>query len=92
MYGKVELERLIIDVVRGLRDANMLDTLRAFDDRVLSRQPEHLFDTSADGSEPRFKPMVELLLRELAALGANASSPTHQREAHAAEAMHLAGF
>ena len=91
MYGKVQLERLIVDVVRTLRDAHMQDTLRAFNERVLSLEPEHLFD-APEGAEPHFKPMFELLLRELSALGTNTSLPLAVRQTRALEAMHLAGF
>jgi hypothetical protein len=70
----------------------MQDTLRAFDERVLSRPAELLFETPGDGSEPRFRPMFELLLRELAAVGANTSLPVAGRHARALEAMDLAGF
>jgi hypothetical protein len=92
VYGKVELERLIVDVVRTLRDAQMHQALCAFDERVLSREPEHLFDTPEDGSEPSFKPMVELLLRELMALGTATDSRLDRLETRALEAIHLAGF
>jgi hypothetical protein len=71
----------------------MQETLRAFGDRVLSRPVEALFDAPADGAEiPRFKPMVELLLRELADLSANSTLSLADRHASAVEAMHLAGF
>ena len=92
MYGRVQLERLMVEVVHTLRDAHMHDTLRAFDERLLSRPPEHLFEATPENSEPRFKPMVELLLRELAALGASSAMPVDNRHARAVEAMHLAGF
>jgi hypothetical protein len=92
VYRKLQLERLIVDVVHTLRDAQMQDTLRAFDERILSRHAEHLFEAAADGSEPRFRPMFELLLIELAALGASTSLPVADRHARAVEAMHLAGF
>jgi hypothetical protein len=92
VYGKLPHERLIVDVVHTLRDAQMPETLRAFDECVLSRPPEHLFEVSADGSEPRFRPMFELLLRELAAVAATTSLPVADRHARAVEAMHLAGF
>jgi hypothetical protein len=90
--GKVDLERLIVEVVHTLRDAHMPDTLRALDERVLSLQPEELFETADDGSESRFKPMLELLLRELTALGTSTSLSVVERETRALEAMHLAGF
>jgi hypothetical protein len=78
----------MVEVVRTLRDAHMQDTLRAFDDRVLSRAP-----ATAEGQEtPSFKPMVELLLHELAALSADDTLPVADRHARAIEAMELAGF
>ena len=92
MYGKIELERLIVDVVRTLRDARLQDTLHAFEVQVLSRPAADLVETPDDGSDPRFKPMVELLLRELASVGANQSLSPTKRHARAVEAMHLAGF
>jgi hypothetical protein len=83
----------MVEVVRTLRDAHMQDTLRAFDDRVLSRAPATLFDPAAEGQEtPSFKPMVELLLHELAALSADDTLPVADRHARAIEAMELAGF
>jgi hypothetical protein len=92
VYGKVQLERLIVEVVHALRDAHMQDALRAFDERVLSVPPEHLFEATADGAEPCFKPMFELLLRELAALATSTSMPVAARDRRALDAMHLAGF
>jgi hypothetical protein len=91
VHSKVQLERLIVDVVHTLRDAHMQDALRAFNERVLSLEPEYLFD-APEGAEPKFKPMFELLLRELAALATDTSLPLHDREIRATEAMHLAGF
>jgi hypothetical protein len=90
--GKVQLERLIVEVVHALRDAHMPEALRAFDERVLSVPLEHLFEATADGAEPSFKPMFELLLRELAALATSTSLPVAARDIRALEAMHLAGF
>lgn len=93
MNGKAELERLMVDVVRTLGAAQMQETLRAFDARVLSRDPADLFDTPEDAAEaPTFKPMVELLLRELAALSTDAELTPADRDARALEAMALAGF
>src|SRR3546814_1813488 len=51
--GKAELERLMVDVVRTLRAAQMLETLRAFDARVLSRDADELFDAPVDGRDGR---------------------------------------
>ena len=92
MERKVELERLIVDVVRTLRDANMHETLHVFDVRVLSLDPAHLFELSEDGSEPHFKPMLELLLRELTALASMTALTPTARHIRAVEVMHLAGF
>ena len=92
MYGKVELERVIVDVVRTLRDARLPETLHAFEIRVLSRPPADLVETPEDGSEPTFRPMVELLLLELAAVGTDGSLSPTERHTRAVEAMHLAGF
>jgi hypothetical protein len=41
---------------------------------------------------PRFKPMAELLLREIAALTADQTLSHADRHARAIEAMDLAGF
>lgn len=93
MYDNAELERLMVDAVRTLRDAQMHEALRAFDTRVLSRRPADLFEPSEAGEDAQvFKPMVELLLRELVALSSNPSLPLDQRHALALEAMELAGF
>jgi hypothetical protein len=90
---KAELERLMVDVVRMLRDAHMPETLRAFDERVLSRPADTLFEPVSDGVDTRcFKPMVELLLRELSALSTDARQPIADRHARAIEALDLAGF
>jgi hypothetical protein len=84
---------MMVDVVRTLRDAQMQETLRAFDARVLSRPANTLFESADEGVEtPRFKPMAELLLRELAALSADPTLPLADRHARAVEAMDLAGF
>lgn len=93
MQGKAELERLIVDVVRTLRNAQMPETLRAFEERVLSRPASDLFEAPADGAEaPRFKPMAELLLRELADASRPPTLSPADRHARAIEAMDLAGF
>jgi hypothetical protein len=92
VYGKLELERLIVDVVRTLRDARLQDTLNEFEVNVLSRPAADLVETPDDGSDPSFRPMVELLLLELAALGADASLSPTERHARAVAAMRLAGF
>jgi hypothetical protein len=89
---KIKLERLIVDIVRSLRDAQMHDTLHAFEQRVLSRDPAELFELSVQGSEPHFKPMLELLLREFASLAEKTTLSPADRHARALEAMHLAGF
>ena len=93
MNSKAELERLIVDVVRTLGAAQMHETLAAFESRVLSRDPAELFDTPADAVDaPTFKPMVELLLRELAALSVDSALPVSDRHQRAVEALDLAGF
>lgn len=90
---KVELERLIVDVVHTLRDALLHDTLRAFDERVLSRSAEDLFERSdEDHRALTFKPMLELLLRELGDLASDTSRSHADRHAHALDVMRLAGF
>jgi hypothetical protein len=89
---KIKLERLIVDIVRSLRDAEMHDTLHAFEQRVLSRDPAELFELSEEASEPHFKPMLELLLQEFACLAKKCALSPADRHARALEAMNLAGF
>jgi hypothetical protein len=95
MQDRAELEQLLLDVVHGLKRAGLQDSMRTFHERFLSRPPHQLFEitvSTSGASEWQFKPMVELLLREISAITAADSRSVEARQAEIECVMTLAGF
>jgi hypothetical protein len=94
MQGKAEAERLLVDVVQALLRGGLNGTVDTVNARLLSKPADALFETRAGaaGWECHFKPMVELLLREILFIASRAGRPAELRHAQIAHAITLAGF
>jgi len=94
IQGRAEVEQLLLDVVQTLVRSRLNGAIRAVDARLLSRPPADLLEirpTSSNTWECEFKPMVELLLREILAISSRNES-VDAREREIAGVMALAGY
>jgi hypothetical protein len=93
--GRREMQELALGALEGLQHAGLTDEVRLLHDRVLSRPPAELMerlDLGDDSEFWSFKPMVELLLREVRLL-ASQSARTHADRRHELEwLIDIAGF
>lgn len=92
--GKQEMHELAVGTFAALEEAELADRLDSLRARVFGRSAQDLMDVAlVDGVwEWRFKPMIELLLRHIAA---TASSQDMSRAARQTEIMwvvEMAGF
>jgi hypothetical protein len=95
IQGKAEVEQLLVDVVQSLLRSRLGAATQSVDARLLSRPPAELFETgqtSNGGWQCQFKPMVELLLREILAIASRTDRSAETREREIARVIALAGF
>jgi hypothetical protein len=95
IQGKAKVEQLLGDVVRTLARSRLSGAIRSVDARLLSRSPEELLairPTSNGAWECEFRPMVELLLREILAISSRDDESADAREREIAGVMTLAGY
>jgi hypothetical protein len=93
--GKAKVEHLLVSVVQSLLRSGLSAATQSVDSRLLSRPPAELFEArraSTGGWECQFKPMVELLLREILAISSRTDESAEAREGEIARVMALAGF
>ena len=94
IQGRAEVEQLLLDVVQTLVRSRLNGAIRSVDARLLSRPPAELLEirpTSSGAWECEFKPMVELLLREILAISSRNES-VDAREREIAGVIVLAGY
>jgi len=90
-----EMSDLVVGVVSALDAGGMADQLEVLETRVLARGPHAIFDIGpqeGDGCELSFKPMVELLLREVQYLAGLATMPATERAERIEWTLQMAGF
>ena len=94
LKGAAEMRELALSVLAALERAELGDVARALHDRVFGRNINTLLEPYEENSVVRwrFKPMAELLLRELKDLAnCQALSPTERRR-RIAWTFDMAGF
>ena len=94
IQGKAEVEQLLGEVVQTLARSTLSGAIRSVDARLLSRPPEELLEirpTSNGAWVCEFRPMVELLLREILAISSRDES-VGAREREIDGVMTLAGY
>jgi hypothetical protein len=92
--GQREMRQLAMLSIKALEQATLADEARALHDRVLARKPEELMEHATHGrqKEWRFKPMVELLLREVHAIALAVDRPIEERRHQVAWVLDVSGF
>jgi hypothetical protein len=86
------MEALAISAVKVMQSVEMTD---AINDRLFSRGPEELLEYIESTEKRRlrrYRPMVELLLREIVAIGADESLDIVRRRQRIEWALEMAGF
>ena len=94
IQGKAEVEQLLGEVVQTLARSRLNGAIRSVDARLLSRPPEELLEIRPMSNGAwvcEFRPMVELLLREILAISSRDES-VEAREREIAGVMTLAGY
>ena len=94
IQGKAEVEQLLGEVVQTLARSRLNGAIRSVDARLLSRPPEELLEIRAMSNGAwvcEFRPMVELLLRQILAIASRDES-VDAREREIAGVMTLAGY
>ena len=94
IQGKAEVEQLLGEVVQTLARSTLSGAIRSVDARLLSRPPEELLEIrpASNGAWVcEFRPMVELLLREILAISLRDES-VDAREREIDGVMTLAGY
>ncbi len=87
-----QMEALAISALAAVQNAAMVDEVNR---RLFDLPPEDLLeplDPANGRSEYRYRPMVELLLQELTAVGADASLNGVERQRRIVWALEMAGF
>ena len=92
--GRQEMQDLLRKTFSALDDERLVDVVQALRERVFAREPDDLLDTAIVNGvyECSFKPMVELLLRELLYLATTEALPFDERRQDMIAVMALAGF
>jgi hypothetical protein len=92
--GKSEMRQLAMGAFIALEQADLADLVADVHARLFTRAPEDLLDVElVDGVwQWRFKPMVELLLRHIRDVAANAALPLAERQREIAWAVGIVGF
>ena len=94
MRGAAEMRGLALDVLAALERAGLADVARALHDRVFSCSINALLESYEENSVVRwrFKPMAELLLRELKQLSTAQNMPVAERRRRIEWTFEMAGF
>ena len=92
--GKQEMHKLATGTFAALQEAELADRLDSLHARVFDRSPQDLMDVVlVDGVwEWRFKPMIELLLRHIAATASCTKMSLAERQTEIMWAVEIAGF
>ena len=94
LKGSPEMRELALSALAALERAKLPDAARSVHERVFCRRPEALLDTYEENGVRRwrFKPMAELLLRELKHIALARHLPLDQRRRRIDWVMEIAGF
>ena len=90
-----ELSDLVADVVGALEAGGLSDQLDVLEARVLARGPDAIFEREPQMEHEgklSFKPMVELLFREVAHLARLDALPAAERAGQIQWTLDMAGF
>ena len=88
------MQDLVRATFAALENQSMAEVVEALRDRVFTRHPDELLETTVerDVCQWSFKPMVELMLREVLYLATTDQLPADERRQEIAATMVLAGF
>jgi len=88
------MRELALSALAALERADLADVARALHDRVFGGSINALFEPYEENGELRwrFKPMAELLLRELKQLAAAQNMPAAERRRRIVWTFDMAGF
>ena len=94
LKGSPEMRELALSALAALERAKLPDAARSVHERVFCRRPEALLDAYEENGVRRwrFKPMAELLLRELKHIASARHLPLDQRRRRIDWVMEIAGF
>ena len=94
MRGAAEMRELALSALAALERADLGDVARALHDRVFGRDINTLLEQYEENRVVRwrFKPMAELLLRELKELAGSQTLPPAERRRRIAWTFDMAGF
>jgi hypothetical protein len=94
MRGAAEMRELALSALAALERADLADVARALHDRVFGGDINALFEAYEENSvlRWRFKPMAELLLRELKQLATAPHMPIAERRRRIEWTLDMAGF
>lgn len=98
--GRREMQALALSAQEALERAGLIDEVRALHQRVLTRAPDELMeavDDGGDGADGRserwgFKPMVELLFREVRDVASRQDRSLEDRRHEIAWLLDISGF
>ena len=92
--GRHEMQELLRTTFSALDNDSLMDVVQALRERVFAREPDDLLDTVLVNGvyECSFKPMLELLLRELLYLATSQALPFDERRQDMLAVIALAGF
>ena len=92
--GNAEMRELALSALAALERANLADAARAVQERVLGRSADALLEAYEENNVQRwrFKPMAELVLRELKCLAEVKHVPLDQRRLRVKLTLDIAGF
>ena len=94
ILGAAEMRELALSALAALERADLADMARALHDRVFGRSVNTLLERYEENCVVRwrFKPMTELLLRELKQLASDEGLPLAERRRRIEWTFDLAGF
>jgi len=94
MRGAAEMRELALSVLAALERADLADVARALHDRVFACSINALLEPYEENSVVRwrFKPMAELLLRELEQVATAQEMPVAERRRRIEWTFEMAGF
>ena len=90
--ARASMEQLAVAAIGALQKAEMADEIHS---RLFARPPADLIewvDSGEGRSECRYRPMVELLLLELAAIGADSSIDVDEQQRRIHWTLEAAGL
>ena len=94
MHGAAEMRELALSVLAALERADLADVARTLHDRMFGCDVHALLESYEENSVVRwrFKPMAELLLRELKQLASAPHLPIAERRRRIEWTFDMAGF